>query len=198
MSRPLEFYFDFVSVASYLAWTQMPRIAAETGATVVWRPVLLGGVFKATGNSTPVAIPAKGKWMMDDMARCAARFGVPFRMPPTFPVNTLSMVRAATGIQMRRPEDLERYMTAIFTALFGQGLDMTDPAVVAGVVKAAGFDPAEIDAIASDPAVKQALIAATDAAVQRGMFGAPTMFVGDEMHFGQDRLDFVVEALRRA
>lgn len=198
MSRQVEFYFDFGSVASYIAWTQMPRIAAETGATVAWRPILLGGVFKATGNTTPVAVPAKGKWMMADLARCAARFGVPFRMPPTFPVNTLSMMRAAIGLQMRRPDDLERYMAAIFTALFGEGRDMTDPVVVASVVKAAGFDPAEIDAIATDPAVKQALIAATDAAVQRGMFGAPAMFVGDEMHFGQDRLDFVVEALRRA
>ena len=198
MSKTVEFYFDFGSTASYLAWTQMPRIAAETGATIVWRPILLGGVFKATGNASPVNVPAKGKWMMTDMKRCAARFGVPFRMPPTFPVNTLAMMRVAVGLQMRRPADLERYMKAIYEAIFGRGLDMADPAVVAGVARDAGFDPVELEALAADPAVKQALIAATDAAVQRGMFGAPAMFVGDEMHFGQDRLDFVADALRRA
>ena len=155
-------------------------------------------MFKATGNASPIVVPAKGRWMMADMQRCAARFGIPFRMPPTFPVNTLAMMRVAVGMQMRRPADLERYMTAIFEAMFGRGLDMADPAVVAGVLVAAGFDMAEFEALASDPAVKQALMAATDEAVQRGMFGAPAMFVGDEMHFGQDRLDFVAEALRRA
>ena len=198
MSKQVEFFFDFGSTASYVAWTQLPRIAAAAGALIVWRPILLGGVFKATGNASPIVVPAKGRWMMADMQRCAARFGIPFRMPPTFPVNTLAMMRVAVGMQMRRPADLERYMTAIFEAMFGRGLDMADPAVVAGVLVAAGFDMAEFEALASDPAVKQALMAATDEAVQRGMFGAPAMFVGDEMHFGQDRLDFVAEALRRA
>ena len=197
MSKQVEFFFDFGSTASYVAWTQLPRIAAAAGALIVWRPILLGGVFKATGNASPIVVPAKGRWMMADMQRCAARFGIPFRMPPTFPVNTLAMMRVAVGMQMRRPADLERYMTAIFEAMFGRGLDMADPAVVASVLVAAGFDMAEFEALASDPAVKQALMAATDEAVQRGMFGAPAMFVGDEMHFGQDRLDFVAEALRR-
>ena len=197
MSKQVEFFFDFGSTASYVAWTQLPRIAAAAGAQIVWRPILLGGVFKATGNASPIVVQAKGRWMMADMQRCAARFGIPFRMPPTFPVNTLAMMRVAVGMQMRRPADLERYMTAIFEAMFGRGLDMADPAVVAGVLVAAGFDMAEFEALASDPAVKQALMAATDEAVQRGMFGAPAMFVGDEMHFGQDRLDFVAEALRR-
>ena len=197
MSKTVEFFFDFGSTASYVAWTQLPRIAAAAGAQIVWRPILLGGVFKATGNASPIVVPAKGKWMMADMQRCAARFGIPFRMPPNFPINTLAMMRGAVGMQMKHPADFDRYMTALFDAIFGRGLDMADPAVVAGVLVAAGFDMAEFEALASDPAVKQALMAATDEAVQRGMFGAPTMFVGDEMHFGQDRLDFVAEALRR-
>ena len=197
MSKQVEFYFDFGSTASYVAWTQLPTIAAAAGAQVVWRPILLGGVFKATGNASPIVVPAKGRWMMADMTRCAARFGIPFRMPPTFPVNTLAMMRVAVGIQMRRPADLERYMRAIFDAMFGRGLDLTDPMVLADVLVAAGFDVGEFEALASDPEIKRALIAATYEAVQRGMFGAPAMFVGDEMHFGQDRLDFVAEALRR-
>ncbi len=198
MSKQVEFFFDFGSTASYVAWTQLPRIAAAAGARIVWRPILLGGVFKATGNASPIVVPAKGRWMMADMQRCAAKFGIPFRMPPNFPINTLAMMRGAVGIQMKRPADFDRYMTALFEALFARGLDMADPAVVTGVLTAAGFDVAEFEALTSDPAVKQALMAATDEAVQRGMFGAPTMFVADEMHFGQDRLDFVAEALRRA
>ena len=197
MSKQVEFYFDFGSTASYLAWTRIAKVAAAAGATVVWRPMLLGGVFKATGNVSPVSVPAKGRWMMADLARCAAKFGVPFRMPPTFPVNTLALMRGAVGIQLQRPADLERYMTAIFAGMFAHGLDMADPAVVARVLTDAGFDPAAFEALVGDPAVKQALIAATDAAVKRGVFGGPTMFVGDEMHFGQDRLDFVADALRR-
>ncbi|MGZ5185353.1 MAG: DsbA family protein, partial [Caldimonas sp.] len=75
MSRSVEYFFDFGSPTSYLAWTQLPKIAAETGAGIVWRPMLLGGVFKATGNASPVSVPAKGRWMNADIARWAARYG---------------------------------------------------------------------------------------------------------------------------
>ena len=195
MSKTVEFFFDFGSPASYLAWTQLPKIAAATGAQIVWKPMLLGGVFKATGNSSPVTIPAKGKWLMDDLGRFAKNYGVPLAMPPNFPVNTLTMMRGACGVQIKRPADLARYCEAIFSAMFGRGLDMGNPDVVAGVLAAAGFDPAEFAALTANPAVKQALIANTEEAVARGVFGAPTMFVGGEMHFGQDRLDFVARAL---
>jgi len=198
MSQPVEFFFDFGSPASYLAWTQLPKIAAAAGAPIVYKPMLLGGVFKAVGNASPVTVPAKGKWMMADLARCAARFGVPLNMPPNFPVNTLAMMRGAAGFQLRRPADLPAYMTAMFDAMFARGLDMANPAVVAGALTAAGFDAAQFETLIGDPAVKQALIATTEEAVTRGVFGAPTMFVGNEMHFGQDRLDFVAAALARA
>ncbi|MBL8383177.1 MAG: 2-hydroxychromene-2-carboxylate isomerase [Burkholderiales bacterium] len=197
MGRTVEFFFDFGSPASYLAHTQLPGIAARAGATLVCRPMLLGGVFKATGNASPVTIAAKGRWMAADLARFAARYGVPLRMPPNFPVNTLAMMRGAVGMQMRRPADFARYATAMFDAMFARGLDMADPAVFAGALAGAGFDVAAFQALVADPEVKQGLVAATEEAVARGVFGAPTMFVGDEMHFGQDRLDFVAAALAR-
>ncbi len=196
MNKTLEFFFDVGSPAAYLAWTQLPRIVAETGATVRWRPMLLGGVFKAAGNSSPVTIPAKGRWLMADLARFAARYGVPLNIPAEFPVNTLTLMRGAAGMQLKHPQDLTRYLTAAFEGIFARGLAMGDPAVVAEVLCDAGFDPTDFQALISDPAVKQALIATTEEAVTRGVFGAPTMFVGAEMHFGQDRLDFVAAALR--
>ena len=196
MSKTVEFFFDVGSPAAYLAWTQLPRITAEAGATIVWRPMLLGGVFKATGNTSPVMIPAKGRWLMADLSRWAARYGVPLKMPAEFPINTLTLMRGATGMQLRHPPDLARYLRAVFDGVFARGLAMGDPAVLAEVLGDAGFDAAEFQSLIGDPAVKQALIATTDEAVSRGVFGAPTMFIGNEMHFGQDRLDFVAAALR--
>ncbi len=107
--KRLEYFFDFGSPTSYLAWTQLPGLVAETGAELVWRPMLLGGVFKATGNASPVSVPAKGRWMSGDIARWAARYAVPFRFNPHFPINTLTLMRGATGLQLRAPERFERY-----------------------------------------------------------------------------------------
>ena len=197
MNKQVEFFFDVGSPAAYLAYTQLPKIAAGAGAAIVWRPMLLGGVFKATGNASPVLVPAKGKWMMGDLARWAGRHGVPLRMPDPFPINTLTLMRGAVGMQLRQPARFAAYLDAVYTAVFGQGLAMGDPAVVRGVLERAGFDATAFEALVADPEVKQALIANTDEAVARGAFGAPTMFVGDEMHFGQDRLEFVAAALTR-
>ena len=197
MNKQVEFFFDVGSPAAYLAYTQLPKIAAGAGAAIVWRPMLLGGVFKATGNASPVQVPAKGKWMMGDLARWAGRHGVPLRMPDPFPINTLTLMRGAVGMQLRQPARFAAYLDAVYSAVFGQGLAMGDPAVVRGVLERAGFDATAFEALVADPDVKQALIANTDEAVARGAFGAPTMFVGDEMHFGQDRLEFVAAALTR-
>jgi 2-hydroxychromene-2-carboxylate isomerase len=195
VSKSVEFFFDFGSPASYLAWTQLPKIAAAARADIVWRPMLLGGVFKATGNGSPVRVPAKGKWMMADLGRFALKYGVPLKMPLQFPLNTLVMMRGACAMQLKRPGDFQSYVAAMFEGMFARGLNMNDSAVLAGVLTAAGFDAIEFEALVADAAVKQTLIANTEEAVARGVFGAPTLFVGDEMHFGQDRLDFVARAL---
>ena len=195
MPKQVEFFFDFGSPAAYLAYTQLPKIAAQAGAEIVWRPMLLGGVFKATGNASPVTVAAKGKWMMGDLARHARGYGVSFDTPPGFPINTLPLMRGACGVQMRQPEQFSKYCDAIYHAMFAAPRDMRDLAVVAGVLTEAGFDPASFEAMIADPEVKQRLIANTEEAVARGAFGAPTFFIGQEMHFGQDRLEFVARAL---
>ncbi|MBD9632994.1 MULTISPECIES: 2-hydroxychromene-2-carboxylate isomerase [unclassified Pseudomonas] len=195
MSKSVEFYFDFGSPTSYLAYTQLPAICAEAGAGLVYRPVLLGGVFQATGNASPIAIPAKGRYTMIDMLRFARRYGVPLKMNPYFPINTLTLMRAATGVQLRQPERFDALLACVFKGMWVDALNLGDPAVLGPLLAEAGFDPQALLALTAEQEVKDALKANTEAAIKRGMFGAPTMFVGDEMFFGQDRLDFVREAL---
>jgi len=195
MQKTVEFFFDFGSPTTYLAHTQLGKLAADTGATVVYRPMLLGGVFKATGNASPVTVPAKGRWMGADMARFATRYGVPFAHNPHFPINTLTLMRGASGLQMRNPQDLMPYVDAVFNAMWVEPRNMGAPEVLAEVLGAAGFGAEHFMALVTDPDVKAALVASTEEAVARGAFGAPTFFVGDKMFFGQDRLDFVREAL---
>jgi 2-hydroxychromene-2-carboxylate isomerase len=194
MPKPIEFWFDFGSPTTYLAHTQMRQVAADTGAEVRYMPMLLGGVFKATGNQSPVMVPAKGRWMGGDLARFARRYGVPFTFNPHFPINTLTLMRGAVGLQVRQPERFMPYVEAMFRAMWVEPVNLGDAAVLAATLGAAGFDAAQFQSLVADPEVKAKLIANTDAAVARGVFGAPTCFVGDEMFFGQDRLDFVREA----
>jgi 2-hydroxychromene-2-carboxylate isomerase len=196
MPRDLDFYFDVGSPAAYLAWTQVPRLAQAMGATVHYKPILLGGVFQATGNRSPAEVPAKGKWLNADLERFARRYGVPFRHNPHFPINTLMLMRAALGLQMRQPHRLLPYGDAVYKALWVDGRNMNEPAEVARALQEAGFDPQAVLALSQDPEVKEQLKTVTRQAVARGVFGAPTFFVGDQMFWGQDRMDFVKEALQ--
>ena len=198
MNKSIEFFFDFGSPTTYLAHTQLPRIAAECNARLVYRPMLLGGVFKATGNHSPVTVPAKGRWMVDDMARWARRYAVPFGFNPHFPVNTLTLMRGAAGLQMRQPEAFGRYVDAVFDAMWVAPRNLGDAAVLATTLGEAGFDAAAFTALVNDPEVKARLVANTEEAVARGVFGAPSCFVGEQLFFGQDRLDFVREELKRS
>ncbi len=194
-SKTIQFYFDFGSPTTYLAHTQLPQLAAQTGAQLIYRPMLLGGVFKATGNASPVSVPAKGAWMGQDIARWARRYGVPFIFNPHFPINTLTLMRGAVGLQLQHPELFAPYVDAVFKALWVQPRDLGQPAEVAAVLAPLGLSPEAFMALVGDADVKAALLKATDEAVARGVFGAPTCFVGQQMFFGQDRLDFVREAL---
>jgi 2-hydroxychromene-2-carboxylate isomerase len=195
MDKTVEFLFDVGSPAAYLAFRRLPAICEAAGATLVWRPMLLGGVFQATGNHSPAAIPAKGKYLFADLQRFASRHGIAFRRNPFFPINTLTLMRMATGLDLREPQRLAPFVDAVYRAIWEDERDMNDPAVVARVLQEAGFDPQALLALANDPEVKEALKARTQEAVARGVFGAPTFFVGDQMYWGQDRLDFVKEAL---
>ena len=194
-TKTVECYFDFGSPAAYLAYTQLPHVCADTGATLTWKPMLLGGVFQATRNHSPADIVPKGKYMNQDLARFAKRYGVPFVFNPYFPINTLLLMRCATGILMREPDRLAAFMAAVFDAMWVEPRNMNDPAVVGAVLAEAGFDPQAVMALAGEQEVKDRLKATTQEAVDRGVFGAPTMFVGGQMFWGQDRLDFVREAL---
>lgn len=195
MSKSVDFFFDVGSPSSYLAWTQLPALCASHGAELVCRPMLLGGVYQATGNASPATIPVKGRYTQMDYERHARRYGVPFQGNPHFPVITLFLMRAVTGIQLRRPEQLQQLLGCVFKALWIDALNLNDAQLTARTLAEGGFDPAEIERLAQDAETKAALKATTQEAVERGVFGAPTLFVGDQMFFGQDRMDFVREAL---
>jgi len=195
MSKTVEFFFDFGSPAAYLAYSQLPRIAEQSGAELVWRPFLLGGVFQATGNRSPVEVPAKGAYMLADLARFAERYGVTYRHNPHFPINTLMLMRGAVALQMHQPDRFGPYVDAVFKAMWVDGRDMNDPSVVGAVLHEAGLDAGKVVALCGQQDVKDRLKAVTQEAVERGVFGAPTMFVAGRMYWGQDRLDFVREAL---
>jgi 2-hydroxychromene-2-carboxylate isomerase len=195
MSKTAEFFFDVGSPTAYLAWTQLPDLCDKAGATLVYKPMLLGGVFQATGNQPPGAVPQKGRYMGKDIARFAKRYGVLLAMNPHFPINTLTLMRALVGIQLRQPTRFDAVLSAVFKAMWVEPQNLNDPALAVQMFEKAGFTAADIMALVGDTEVKAALKANTEEAVQRGVFGAPTVFVGDEMFFGQDRLDFVKEAL---
>lgn len=196
MSKRIEFLFDVGSPAAYLAWTQLPTLAREEGADLAMVPMLLGGVFQATGNASPAAVAAKGRYFMIDYARFAKRYGVPFAYNPHFPVNTLVLMRMLAGAQMTMPDRFHDLLAVTFRALWVDGANFNDAQVVGRVLAGAGHDAEALMALAGDQAVKDRLRGNTEQAVARGVFGAPTCFVGDEMFFGQDRLDFVREAVR--
>lgn len=196
MSKTVEFYFDLGSPATYLAYTQLPKICEQTDSQLVFIPMLLGGVFKATGNASPATVPAKGLYMFQDLDRYAKRYGVPLKFNPHFPINTLMLMRAVTGMQLHHPERFQAFIDCLFKALWVEGRSLDDPATVASVLTQNGFDPNEVLALTADDDVKAALKNNTEKAVQRGVFGAPSMFIDNQLFFGQDRLDFVIEALR--
>mgnify|MGYP006290460681 CR=1 FL=1 len=190
----LEFYFDVGSPTAYLAWCRLRQLVAACDLTVVNRPMLLGGVFKAVGSASPVSIPAKGRYMLEqDLPRFAERYGVPLNFNPHFPINTLNLMRGVFAARDAGCE--EAYTAAVFRAIWVDAADMGDPADLQAALEHAGLDASALLAQSAQPAVKQALIEATEEAVARGVFGAPTMFLGEEMFFGQDRLDFLEERL---
>lgn len=195
MSKTVEFHFDLGSPASYLAWTQLPALCARHGAQLLLRPMLLGGVFQATGNASPVMIPAKARYVQTDFGRFAKRYGVPLGLPPGFPLNTLGLMRGVTGVQLHHPERLEALLKVLFEALYAHRRNLADDSVLDETLAQGGFDAKAFRELAALPEVKAALKQATEQAVERGAFGAPTCFVGQQMFFGQDRLDFVEEAL---
>lgn len=193
MPPTLEYFYDYVSPFSYLADSQLAGLKERTGAEIQYRPMLLGGVMKASGNSPPFSVPAKGKYTGADTVRWAKRYGVQMSPNSHFPVNTVLPMRAALvlGGDQRFPV----FHAAIFAGMWNDGLNVGDADVLRVILEKAGFDAGPILERCADQEIKDLLRKNTDQAVERGAFGAPTFFVGDEMFFGNDRLDFVEEAL---
>jgi 2-hydroxychromene-2-carboxylate isomerase len=197
--RP-EFYFDFGSPNAYFAYRVLPAIEARTGARFVHVPVLLGGIFKATNNQSPVQafahVPSKLAYEQLEMRRFIARHGLgEFQMNPHFPVNTLLIMRGAVAADLDGA--LAAYEDAVFRHMWAEPKKMDDPEVVRSALAASGLDGARLLARTQDADVKQALLAATERAVARGVFGLPAFFVGDEMYFGKDRLRDVEDEIVR-
>ncbi len=195
-----EFYFDFGSPNAYLAYRVLPRIEQRTGTRFVHIPVLLGGIFKATNNQSPVMAFAniKNKLEYDrlEMQRFIERHGLyEFTMNPHFPVNTLLIMRGAVAAAL--DGRLPAYEEAVMRHMWAEPKKMDDPAVVQAALDASGLDGARLVARTQDADVKQTLLANTERAVARGLFGLPAFFVGDEMYFGKDRLREVEEEIVR-
>ncbi len=195
MAKFFEFFFDYTSPTAWLAVPVALGVEARTGAEMRFRPMFLGGVMQGTGNRPPGAVPAKAKYLNRDLQRCAKHIGIEVHMNPAFPINTLGVLRATTG--MTDKAEQRRFILTLFEAAWGQPnpVDLGDMAEVAKLCAANGFDAAAIGALATDPANKEALKATTDEAIARGVFGAPSFFVDDDLFFGHDRLDYVERAL---
>lgn len=194
----VEFHFDFGSPNAYLAHIVIPRIEQRTGATFEYVPILLGGIFKLTNNRSPVETFAGVRNKLDyqrlEMARFIRRHRITtFQWNPFFPLNTLTLMRGAIAAQ--RLGVFEQYVNVVFEAAWSQSKKLDETEVLRGVLSAGGIDADVLLGLTQDADVKQALIANTERSVERGAFGAPTFFVGDEMYFGKDRLDEVEEAI---
>jgi 2-hydroxychromene-2-carboxylate isomerase len=186
MSKQVEFFYDYVSLYSYLADSQLGNLA---GAEIVYRPMFLGAVMEATGNRPPGTVEAKRKYLMTDVARWTSRYSLAFRMNPVFPQNTVKALRLALVAQ--KEGVFGNVHRALFEAMWIQERVLGDEAVLGKIAANAGLSLEAIE----DPAIKDELKAITGEAVDRGAFGAPTFFVGDQMFFGNDRFEFIADAI---
>ncbi len=193
MTKKVEFYYDFGSPTAYMAWTQLPKIASNANAKLIYVPMLLGGVFKATGNASPAFIPAKGKYMGNDLKRYAKKYAIQYKHNSFFPINTLNLMRGAIAAESLGLN--EKYMETIFNGIWVEDLNMGDVSILTQQLKQNDINSDKIIELCQSDEIKNALKENTEKAVERGVFGAPTFFIGNEMFFGQDRLDCVKEYL---
>ena len=191
MSRSIDFYFDFSSPYGYFASTRLDAIARHHGATVRWRPILLGLVFPFTGGQPIPSIPLKGEYGLRDMARCARLHGIPFQLPVPFPVSTQAPARAFYFASDHDPEHATQLAQALFKAYMVEGRDISSPEVTADVAQENGFDREIMRNALGDPALKERVRNESEAALARGVFGSPFVIVDGEPFWGFDRLEQV-------
>ena len=198
MTTDLEFHFDFGSPNAYLSYKVLPAIEARAGARFTYVPVLLGGVFRLTNNQSPMVqfkgIKNKNEYAALETERFVRRHALSrFRRNPYFPVNTMQIMRGAVAAD--RDGFFERYVDAVFAHMWEEPKKMDDPDIIRQALDQSGLDGGAILAAIQDQAIKDRLIANTEASVARGNFGSPTFFVGTEMYFGKDRPRDVEEAI---
>jgi 2-hydroxychromene-2-carboxylate isomerase len=191
----VEFVYDFVSTPCHIAWKSLDSMVKAIGAEVVMTPVLCGGIFKAIGNPGPLAVPAKREWYARDLAMWAKRRGVSLVPSPYVPIRSLPLMRG-TFIAAERNETF-RYVDAVFDSIYVHGRNLSDMKVVEETLREAGLDVGAYLQGIERADIKQNLLRNTEDAIARRVFGVPTFFVDNELFFGQDRLEFVVEALQR-
>ncbi|MFT5138332.1 MAG: 2-hydroxychromene-2-carboxylate isomerase [Arenicella sp.] len=197
MNKTIELLFDFVSPNVYLIWQPLKALADKHGGVIDVTPVFLGGMHKLTGNAPPMIrdaqVKGKNEYAMLEMNRFIAKHGLTkWQMNPKFPFNTITLQRMLIAIE---PEKRGGFIEALLIGLWEQQLDATDMQAVAETIQKGGFDAQDLFERSQEPAIKQALIDNTANAVERGAFGIPTFFVGDEMFFGKERLNQIGEAL---
>jgi 2-hydroxychromene-2-carboxylate isomerase len=188
MSAPIDFYFEFASPYGYLASTQIDQLGARHGRKVAWHPIMLGAAFKETGARPLMQTPLKGPYLLHDVPRFARLLGVPFQAPPVMPANSLAASRACRWLQDDDPALAKELAKAVFDAHWGEGRDIGPPEQVAEIAAPLGIMRAALLAAVADPVIKERLKEATAAAIGRGVFGSPFVFVDGEPFWGADRL----------
>ncbi|HSQ80529.1 MAG TPA: 2-hydroxychromene-2-carboxylate isomerase [Casimicrobiaceae bacterium] len=197
MNTPIVFHFDFSSPYGYIASERIETLAARHGRSVDWRPMLLGAVFKIAGTAPLTSVPLKGDYSRRDIARSARFHGVPFQMPPRFPIATQAPARIVVWQRGLDAGATPRLVKAFYRAYFVDGRDISDPEVAAEVAAETGIDRAAARAAIDDPAVKDALRRDVDAAIVAGVFGSPYIVVDGEPFWGADRFDQIDRWLER-
>ena len=190
----ISFYFDILSPASYLAWTQLPNLVDPH--LIDYRPIFLAGVFKGSQNIPPILNPSKARYMRQDFLRCAQHYNVPMHFNRSFPFNSLVPMRILAALTSDS-ELFHRVLHVLFESTWVNDHKVDELQALNAALSDAGLDADALIALGHDENSKRLLQQETEAAVERGVFGAPTFFVGDEMFFGQDRLDFVVQAIQK-
>jgi 2-hydroxychromene-2-carboxylate isomerase len=202
--RSVDFYFDFSSTNSYFAAFMLPEICARNDARLNWMPTHFAALFRGTGFDVMAMTARKARYLWRDHARYADFTGLPFKRPRRFPIKTAAALRAvvAAGHASVSDESRERahgsISQAIMRAYWERDEDISNPAVIAAIAASAGFDGDALIAASDSDSIREELTTITDRAIARGVFGAPTFFVGDEMFWGKDRLDFVERGLKLA
>jgi 2-hydroxychromene-2-carboxylate isomerase len=197
MPQPVDFYFDFSSPYGYFAASRIDALAARHGRSTVWRPVLLGAIFKISGQQPLTTIPMKGSYALHDLVRSARWFNLPFRMPGKFPVSSIAPCRAYYWLQDRDPAAAKTLAQALYRAYFVEDRDISSPEITANVAAKLGHDKSAVLQAVNDAAVKERLRSEVDAAIERGVFGSPYIIVDGEPFWGSDRLDQIEQWLAK-